>query len=102
MPTQPQAGWTTSCANNLAIFGSGFEGMGESDIRAAVGAIAAFWPIATWDRREGLKFSASAVPESFQSAAAFDEGRGRNNGEIRSVGGAFFRPESRALKRENM
>jgi hypothetical protein len=43
LPTQPQAGWTSNWSNNLALSGSGLEGMGESDIREAVGAIDAFY-----------------------------------------------------------
>jgi RHS repeat-associated protein len=43
IPTQPQAGWTSNWSNNLALSGSGLEAMGESDIREAVGAIAAFY-----------------------------------------------------------
>src|SRR6185312_2350430 len=38
----PYPGWTQSWKNSLSLSGSGMEAMGESDIRAAVGAIVAF------------------------------------------------------------
>jgi RHS repeat-associated protein len=38
----PPAGWTTNWHNRLTMSGSGLEGMGKSDVREAVGAIAAF------------------------------------------------------------
>ncbi|HJT92193.1 MAG TPA: RHS repeat-associated core domain-containing protein, partial [Mycobacterium sp.] len=41
-PVAPQAGWSQSWLNNLTLSGSGMEAMGQSDIRAAAGAIAAF------------------------------------------------------------
>ncbi len=41
-PTLPQPGWTMSWFNTLGVSGSGMEAMGRSDIRAAVGTIAAF------------------------------------------------------------
>ena len=41
-PIKPHAGWTTNWNNNLAMSGSGLEAMGKSDVRAAVGTIAAF------------------------------------------------------------
>jgi RHS repeat-associated protein len=40
--TQPQPGWTSSWNNNLSISGSGMEAMGQSDIRALAGTLAAF------------------------------------------------------------
>jgi RHS repeat-associated protein len=40
---EPQGGWTTNFTNNLTISGSGLEAMGESDPRAAIGTIAAFY-----------------------------------------------------------
>lgn len=39
---EPQAPWTTNWNNTLTVSGSGFEAMGESDVRAAAGTIAAF------------------------------------------------------------
>ncbi len=42
VPSQPQSGWTSNWHNNLTVSGSGLEAMGQTDIRAAVGAIAAF------------------------------------------------------------
>ncbi len=41
-PIPPPNGWTTNWQNQLALSGSGFEAMGGSDIRDAVGAIVAF------------------------------------------------------------
>jgi hypothetical protein len=32
IPTQPQAGWSSNWSNNLALSGSGLEGLGASDI----------------------------------------------------------------------
>ncbi|WP_397402187.1 RHS repeat-associated core domain-containing protein [Phenylobacterium sp.] len=40
---EPQGGWTTNFTNNLTISGSGLEAMGETDPRAAIGTIAAFY-----------------------------------------------------------
>jgi RHS repeat-associated protein len=40
---EPQSGWTTDFTNNLTLSGSGLEAMGETDVRAATGTIAAFW-----------------------------------------------------------
>lgn len=40
---QPQGGWTTNWNNSLTLSGSGLEAMGETDARAAVGTIAAFY-----------------------------------------------------------
>jgi len=42
-PIIPQPGWDHSWLNNLTLSGSGLEAMGQSDIRAAVGAIVAFY-----------------------------------------------------------
>jgi len=42
-PISPQSGWNHSWLNNLTLSGSGLEAMGQSDIRAAVGAIVAFY-----------------------------------------------------------
>ncbi|MBV9989745.1 MAG: hypothetical protein JOZ72_00505, partial [Alphaproteobacteria bacterium] len=41
-PVAPNPGWTTSWQNRLAFAGSGLEAMGQSDVRAAVGTLAAF------------------------------------------------------------
>jgi len=41
-PVAPQSGWSQSWLNSLTLSGSGMEAMGQSDIRAAAGAIAAF------------------------------------------------------------
>jgi RHS repeat-associated protein len=41
-PVPPGRGWVSNWQNNIAISGSGFEAMGQSDIRAAAGTIAAF------------------------------------------------------------
>ncbi|HWA91455.1 MAG TPA: RHS repeat-associated core domain-containing protein [Rhizomicrobium sp.] len=41
-PTEPGSDWVMSWLNALGVSGSGLEAMGESDIRAAVGTIAAF------------------------------------------------------------
>ena len=40
---EPQGGWTTPYNNTLAISGSGLEAMGDSDARASIGTVAAFW-----------------------------------------------------------
>jgi len=42
MPSQPQPGWTTNWHNSLVVSSSGMEAMGQSDVRAAIGTIAAF------------------------------------------------------------
>jgi RHS repeat-associated protein len=42
-PTEPQPGWTHNWLNKLSMSASGMEAMGQSDIRAAVGAIVAFY-----------------------------------------------------------
>ncbi len=41
-PIAPRPGWTTNWHNSLVMSGSGQEAMGKSDVRAAVGTIAAF------------------------------------------------------------
>src|SRR5262249_1661974 len=38
----PQIPWTTNWNNSLSISGSGLEAMGETDIRASAGTVAAF------------------------------------------------------------
>lgn len=40
--TQPQTPWTSNWNNSLSISGSGLEAMGQTDIRAVAGTIAAF------------------------------------------------------------
>lgn len=40
---EPQGGWTTNFTNTFTLSGSGLEAMGESDPRAATGAITAFY-----------------------------------------------------------
>jgi RHS repeat-associated protein len=57
VPTQPQPGWTTNWHNNLALSGSGMEAMGQSDIRAAAGTIAAFLAM-----QDIYRTSAGSVP----------------------------------------
>lgn len=42
-PIAPSPGWVNSWQNSLALSGSGLEAMGQSDIRAAAGAIVAFY-----------------------------------------------------------
>ncbi|HEY4940167.1 MAG TPA: hypothetical protein VII56_01965, partial [Rhizomicrobium sp.] len=42
IPTAPEPGWVSNWQNRLALSGSGLEGMGQSDVRGAVNAIAAF------------------------------------------------------------
>ncbi|MBV8977712.1 MAG: RHS repeat protein [Alphaproteobacteria bacterium] len=41
-PTQPTAGWAHNWLSKLALSGSGIEALGQSDIRAATGAIVTF------------------------------------------------------------
>lgn len=40
---EPASGWLTNWDNNLTLSGSGLEAMGETDPRAAIGTIAAFY-----------------------------------------------------------
>ncbi len=42
-PTAPTPGWTTNWQSRLSMSGSGLEGLGQSDVRAAVPAIVAFY-----------------------------------------------------------
>ncbi|UTP39762.1 hypothetical protein M9M90_00880 [Phenylobacterium sp. LH3H17] len=40
---EPQGGWTTNWDNNLTLSGSGLEAMSDTDARASVGTVAAFY-----------------------------------------------------------
>ncbi|HEX3365615.1 RHS repeat-associated core domain-containing protein [Phenylobacterium sp.] len=40
---EPQGGWTTPYNNTLTVSGSGLEAMGDTDARATIGTVAAFW-----------------------------------------------------------
>jgi len=42
IPTAPEPGWVSNWQNRLNLSGSGLEGMGQSDVRAAVNSIVAF------------------------------------------------------------
>jgi len=42
-PTAPTPGWTTNWQSQLSMSGSGLEALGQSDVRAAVSTIAAFY-----------------------------------------------------------